>query len=81
LGWTAEELLGLHDPPEAPHPSYSRLSRYDATGLIGHLRGSRVVALTTDTAAISTPLGGTLTYRKMRNPAHAPLGDCLDDFT
>ena len=29
LGWTAEELFGLHEPPAMPHPSYRRLSRYD----------------------------------------------------
>src|SRR5262245_28526967 len=29
LGWTARELSGLQTPPAKPHPSYSRLSRYD----------------------------------------------------
>src|SRR5262249_39798977 len=33
LGWTSADLFGLHTPPEQPHPSYRRLSRYDATGL------------------------------------------------
>jgi hypothetical protein len=70
LGWTAAELFGLHKPPANPHPSYCRLSRYDHTGLIWHLTGSRVVALTDDTAAIeSRTTGNVLIYRKARKPA------------
>ena len=34
LGWSPRDLFGLHKPPTNPHPSYSRLSRYDETGLI-----------------------------------------------
>ena len=41
LGWTAKDLFGLHQPPATPHPSYSRLSRYDEIGLIWLLRGRR----------------------------------------
>ena len=26
LGWGADDLFGLHDPPPSPHPSYCRLS-------------------------------------------------------
>jgi hypothetical protein len=74
-------LFGLHEPPAKPHPSYSRLSRYDATGLLWLLQGRRVIALAETTAAISTPSGGTVTYRKLRKPAYGPLGDSLDDFT
>jgi hypothetical protein len=81
LGWTADELFGLHSSPARPRPSYSRLSRYDHTGLLWLLQGCRVIALTNTTAAISTPSGGTLTYRKLRKPAFGPLGDSLDDFT
>ena len=81
LGWTADELFGLHSPPAKPHPSYSRLSRYDATGLLWLLQDRRVIALTANTAAISTPSGGTLTYRKLSKPAFGPIGDSLDDFT
>jgi hypothetical protein len=82
LGWTAGELFGLHRPPAKPHPSYSRLSRYDATGLLWLLQGRRVVALTNNTAAIQNPAtGNILTYRKARKPALGPLGDSLDDFT
>ena len=80
LGWTADELFGLHTPPKHPHPSYSRLSRYDCTGLIWSLEGRRVVALSSDTAAVETG-SGTLTYRKARKPALGPFGDSLDDFT
>jgi len=79
LGWTAEELFGLHTPPAKPHPSYSRLSRYDATGLIWGLQGRRVIALTEATAAIQTPTG-VLVYRRYHKPALGPLGDSLDDF-
>jgi hypothetical protein len=80
LGWTADELFGLHEPPARPHPSYSRLSRYDATGLLWLLQGRRVVALSADTAAIEYGNGNIVTYRKHRKPALGPLGDSLDDF-
>jgi hypothetical protein len=63
LGWTAQDLFGLHKP-EKPKPNYRRLSRYDATGLIWLLHGRPVVALTTDTAAIQTPTGAILAFRK-----------------
>ena len=79
LGWTAEELFGLHTPPAKPHPSYSRLSRYDVTGLIWGLQGRRVVVLTEATAAIETA-AGVIVYRRQRKPALGPLGDSLDDF-
>jgi len=62
LGWTEADLFGLHEPPEQPHPSYSRLSRYDCTGLLWNLGGRRVVALSSDTAAVATS-SGALTYR------------------
>jgi hypothetical protein len=81
LGWTADELFGLHPVPAQPAPSYHRLSRYDCTGLIWLLRGRPVVALTDTTATISTPSGGTVTYRKHRKPALGPLGDSLDDMS
>lgn len=68
LGWTAEELFGLDQPPANPHPSYRRLSRYDCTGLIWNLQGRRVVAFTENAAAIATTAGGILTYRKHNKP-------------
>jgi len=81
LGWTASELFGLHEPPATPHPSYSRLSRYDSTGLCWRLQGRPVVALTEATAAIENPATGAVTvYRKLNKPALGPLGDSLDDF-
>jgi hypothetical protein len=43
LGWTATDLFSLHKPPAKPHPSYSRLSRYDEIGLIWLLQGRPVV--------------------------------------
>ena len=65
LGWTGRDLFGLHEPPAKAHPSYCRLGRYDATGLIWLLQGQRVLAMTEQSATISTPSGGSLThYRK-----------------
>ncbi len=83
LGWTAKDLFGLHKPPEKPHPSYSRLSRYDETGLIWLLRGREIVALTEATAAIQSStgaIGAITTYRRHNKPALGPVGDSLDDL-
>jgi hypothetical protein len=79
LGWTARELFGLHTVAERPAPSYSRLSRYDESGLIWLLRSRAVIALTATEAAIE---GATaiLVYRKLNKPALGPLGDSLDDI-
>jgi hypothetical protein len=60
-----DDLFGLHAVPARPAPSYSRLSRYEATGLLWLLQGRAVVALTDTTATITTPSGGTLTYRNI----------------
>jgi len=80
IGWTAGDLFGLHQPPADPHPSYSRLSRYDETGLIWLLDGCPVVALTATTAAIRNPSGNVTIYRKLNKPALGPVGDSLDDM-
>jgi hypothetical protein len=64
LGWTDDDLFGLHEPPAKPHSTYSRLSRYDALGLLWLLRGRRVVAISATTAAIENISGTVLTYRK-----------------
>jgi hypothetical protein len=80
LGWTARDLFGLHKPPEKPHPSYSRLSRYDEIGLVWLLRGRPVVALTEATAAIQNPTGAITIYRRHNKPALGPVGDSLDDL-
>jgi hypothetical protein len=80
LGWTSRDLFGLHIPPAKPHPSYSRLSRYDEIGLVWLLRGRPVVALTEATAAIQNPAGNITIYRRHNKPALGPLGDSLDDF-
>ena len=80
LGWTARDLFGLHRPPEKPHPSYRRLSRYDETGLIWLLRGRPVVALTEATAAIQSATGNVTVYRRHDKPALGPVGDSLDDL-
>jgi hypothetical protein len=60
-------LFWLHTPPAKPHPSYSRLSRYDATGLIWLLQGRPVVALTETTACIRNPRTGTVTVFRKNN--------------
>jgi hypothetical protein len=80
LGWTAKDLFGLQTPPEKPHPSYRRLSRYDETGLIWLLCGREVVALTEATAAIQNPTGAITIYRRHNKPALGPIGDSLDDL-
>jgi hypothetical protein len=53
MGWTAEDLFGLH--PLAP------VARYDRMGLIWTLKGERVVALTATGARLS---GGLTIYRR-----------------
>jgi hypothetical protein len=80
LGWTGRDLFELDQPPADPHPRYSRLARYDHTGLVWLLQGNPVVALTATTAAIRMRTGSVLTYRKHGKPALGPLGDCVDDF-
>src|SRR5262245_24054874 len=80
LGWTFRDLFGLHKPPEKPHPSYSRLSRYDETGLIWLLQRREVVALTEATAAIQNPTGAIIVFRKHNKPTLGPVGDSLDDL-
>ncbi len=71
LGWTARELFGLHAVPERPAATYSRLSRYDETGLIWLLHGRPVVALTETEAAILAPSGANLAYRRINTSASA----------
>jgi hypothetical protein len=66
FGWTARDLFGLHTSPAKPHPSYTRLRRYDETGLIWLLQGREVMALTEATAAIQNPTGATTVYRRAR---------------
>jgi hypothetical protein len=80
LRWTARDLFGLPAPPAKPHPSYSRLSRYDETGLIWLLQGRQVAALTEATAAIQSSTGAITIYRRHNKPALGPVGDCLDDL-
>jgi len=74
------DLFGLASIPDNPHPSYSRLSRYDATGLVWLLEGKTVIALTTDTATLKNMITGNVTvFRKSNRPALGPVGDSLDD--
>jgi hypothetical protein len=80
LAWTGRDLFGLAAVPERLVANYRRLSRYDLTGLVWLLKGRPVVALTDATAAIQSPAGAILTYRRNRKPATGPLGDSLDDM-
>jgi hypothetical protein len=79
LGWSSADLFGLHKPPDNPHPSYSRLSRYDCLGLCWALQGRPVTMLTADSATIKT-ISGTLNFYRYNRPGFGPLGDSLDDF-
>ena len=74
LGWTSHDLFGLRQPSAKPHPSYSRLSRYDEIGLIWVLGGRKVLALTAETAAIHNPSGSITTYRRRAKPALGRAG-------
>jgi hypothetical protein len=81
LNWSSADLFGLPRPPTHPHPSYSRLSRYDCTGLVWLLNGRPVVALTATTATIRNPTTGNVTtYRKHNKPGLGPVGDSLEDL-
>jgi hypothetical protein len=80
LGWTPRDLFGLMPVPGHAEPSFSRLSRYDETGLIWLLQGRPVVALTEATAAIQSSTGALTIYRRHYKPALGPLGDSLDDL-
>jgi hypothetical protein len=80
LEWSPRDLWGLHKPPDNPPPSYSRLSRYDQTGLLWLLEGRNVTALSSETAVIKSATGAVTRYRKHNKPARGPLGDSLDDF-
>jgi hypothetical protein len=53
LGWTVEELFGLH--ADAP------MARYDRMGLLWMLKGERIVAPTATEARLS---GGLTFYRR-----------------
>jgi hypothetical protein len=72
LGWTARDLFGLHQPPAKPHPSYSRLSRYDETGLVWLLKGREVVALTEAMASIKGTTGNITVYGKTQRGFEPP---------
>jgi hypothetical protein len=80
LGWTAQELFGLHPVPATPHTSFDRLSRYDSTGLVWLLHGRVVVKMTADSAAIRAASGRILMYFKNNKPALGPFGDSLDEM-
>jgi hypothetical protein len=62
LGWTADELFGLH--PTTP------VARYGMMGLIWMLRGERVTELTAKLARISD---GLAFYRRPGKPSRCPV--------
>jgi hypothetical protein len=67
FGWSAKDIFGLLDVPEDVHPSFSRLSRYDAIGLCWLLDGGKVLAMTEATAWIETRTRARLRfYRDVR---------------
>jgi hypothetical protein len=74
LKWSSADLFGLASVPAKPPPSYNRLSRYDATGLIWLMQGREGIALTADTASIRHPTGGITVYRKHSKPGARPGG-------
>jgi hypothetical protein len=80
LGWSTRDLWGLHQPPANPAAAYSRLSRYDETGLCWLVQGRSVTAMSSETAAIQSPSGSVLKYRKSHKPAFGPVGDSLEDL-
>jgi len=57
--WAADELAPV---PAEPHPSYNRLSRYDATGLVWLLQGREVIVLTATSAAIMNTSGAVTVW-------------------
>jgi hypothetical protein len=65
LGWTPADLFGLHAPPPHPHPAYDPLARHDDAGLCWYLHGRSVTALSSNVAAIQTPGGNVLKYRRL----------------
>lgn len=68
LGWTTEDLFGVH--PVAP------AARYDCMGLVPLIRGGEVVDTRTDRATIRMPRGNCLVYYLRRpNPNAVPLWD------
>ena len=77
LGWTAQELLGLHPVPAKPHASFERLGRYNSTGLVWLLRGRPVVKMTADSAAIRTASGRTLCTPRTTSPRWGLVGTAL----
>jgi hypothetical protein len=71
LGWKAEDLFGLN--PKAP------AARYDGMGLAFLLHpGDSVTLLTTNTAAIRTSSGSTLTYHRALEPTGSVLAWLLN---
>jgi hypothetical protein len=64
LGWTGADLVGLHEPPADPHPSYNRMSRVDCMGLVWMLNGDPVVEVAADNALIRRRTGSINVFRR-----------------
>lgn len=59
LGWRTVDVFGVHaDKPEG---------RFDAAGLVWCLRGARVVAITEESARLTTTTGASLTFHRSRH--------------
>ena len=81
LGWSNRDLFGLHTPPANPHPSYSRLSRYDADRLDLAVAGQAGDCADRSHGGNPDPKTGNITtYRKHNKPGYGPVGDSLDDL-
>ena len=78
---TEPDLFGLHEPPANQRPSYSRLARYDCTGLCWLLQSNVVIDLAKRTAAIRTGSGAVLFFHCHKRPAFGAPGDSLDDLS
>lgn len=66
MGWNAYDLFGCHNRKP--------VERVDRMGLLWLLRGGRIAAITSETAAIEMPSGSRLTYRVKHT---RDLGDVL----
>ncbi|MCW5713446.1 MAG: hypothetical protein KIT43_02865 [Bauldia sp.] len=72
LGWTTEDLFGVH--PVAP------AARYDCMGLVPLIGGGEVIDMLVDRATIRMPSGNCLVYYLRRpNPDAVLLLDVAPD--
>lgn len=70
LGWSAVDLFGVNPAPG---------TRLDRDGLATLLDGRPVVAVTADAAALMSPGGGILHYRRKFMGASVPIWTLVED--